>query len=67
MSDDWINSSMPNSRTTRIQDAVGNNSQLLNDIDIKGYKRILSESSPDGTVIYREIDANGNVLSIINL
>ena len=32
-----------------------------------GYKRILSEVSPDGKIIYKELDKNGKILNIINL
>ena len=36
-------------------------------IENSGYRRILSEVSPDGTIIYKELDAMGKVLSTINL
>ena len=36
-------------------------------IENSGYRRILSEVSQDGTIIYKELDAMGKVLSTINL
>lgn len=58
MSDNWINN--------RLEKAIGND-EIVDNIKNKGYKRILSEVSPDGKIIYKELDKNGKILNIINL
>ncbi|MFN6086164.1 MAG: hypothetical protein ACK476_14715, partial [Fluviicola sp.] len=60
MSDTWINGS------NRLINAVGGNQSKFDEILNSGYKRLLAEISPDGTVIYKELDANANVLSVFN-
>ena len=59
MSDNWINGS------NRLKNAV--DEKTLKVIEDNGYKRILSEVSPDGKIIYKELDKNGKILNIINL
>lgn len=59
MSDAWINGS------DRILNAVGEENRKL--IQTNGYKRVLSEVSPEGKIIYKGIDALGNPLNQINL
>lgn len=57
MSDVWIEN--------RIGKAVDSTTQKL--IENNGYKRILSEVAPDGKIVYKELDAMGKEISIINL
>jgi len=57
MSDGWIRGS------NRIIDAVGGNRGLADDI-LNGYKRILSEVAPDGSIIFKELDSSGKVIGI---
>jgi hypothetical protein len=54
MSDAWINGS------DRLLNAVG--PTVLQDINAVGYRRLLAEVSPDGSIIYKELDANANVI-----
>lgn len=58
MSDAWINGN------NRLADAVG--PVVLQDINAVGYRRLLAEVSPDGSVVYKELDANANVIGIFN-
>lgn len=60
MSDPWI--SMNN--YSRLLNAVGDD--LTREIRNKGYIRLLAESAPDGTVIYKELDESANVIQIFN-
>lgn len=60
MSDTWIRGN------NRLIDAVGGNQAIYDDILNSGYKRLLAEISPNGTVIYKELDASANVLSVFN-
>jgi hypothetical protein len=59
MSDDWINGS------NRLNNAVGDD--LAEKIRDKGYKRILSEITPDGKIEYKLLDINGKETLNINL
>jgi hypothetical protein len=54
MSDSWIRGN------NRLIDAVGE--LKAQEIIDSGYKRLLAEVAPDGTVIYKELDANANVI-----
>jgi hypothetical protein len=54
MSDAWINGS------DRLLNAVG--PTILQDINAVGYRRLLAEVSPDGSIIYKELDASANVI-----
>lgn len=56
MSDPWITSS------ERLQKAVGGT--LAAEIRAKGYKRILSNVSPDGSVVFKELDSTGKVIGV---
>jgi hypothetical protein len=60
MSDAWIRGN------NRLIDAVGGNQAIYDDILNSGYKRLLAEVAPDGTVIYKELDGSGNILNIFN-
>ena len=44
----------------RLIDAVGETS--AREIRNVGYKRLLAEIAPDGTVIYKELDARASVI-----
>jgi len=55
MSDGWITGS------GRLLNAVSDE-QLVNDILAKGYKRVLAEVAPDGTIIFKELDASASVI-----
>jgi Holliday junction resolvase-like predicted endonuclease len=57
MSDNWIQSG------DRLLKAVGNDHLLVDQI-LKDYKRILAESAPDGTVTYKLLDANANIIGV---
>jgi hypothetical protein len=58
MSDDWISQN----NYKRLTDAVGNtHAQDIRDV---GYKRLLAETAPDGTIVYKELNANANVIGI---
>ena len=60
MSDAWINGS------DRLRNAVGDN--YIKVIEENGYKRILSEVSPDGKIVYKLLkDDTGKVFEIIDL
>ncbi len=54
MSDAWINGS------NRLQNAVG--PTVFQDINAVGYRRLLAEVAPDGTIIYKELDASASVI-----
>jgi hypothetical protein len=58
MSDEWIQGS------NRLVDAVGkvNEQEILK----SSYRRILAETTPDGTVIYKELDTKANVIGTFN-
>jgi hypothetical protein len=58
MSDDWILTD------NRILNAVGGDVNLSNKIT-NSYRRILAEVAPDGTVIYKELDASANVIGTL--
>lgn len=58
MSDDWIIGD------NRLLNAVG--PSVLQDINAVGYRRLLAEIAPDGTVIYKELDASASVIGIFN-
>jgi hypothetical protein len=58
MSDAWIGQN----NFQRLIDAVGETS--AREIRNVGYKRLLAEVAPDGTVIYKELDASANVLGV---
>jgi len=60
MSDAWISQN----NFQRLRDVVGNN--LATEIRDSGYKRLLAEIAPDGSVIYKELDVNANILNIFN-
>lgn len=60
LSDTWIFGS------NRLKNAV-NNPAIEADIKLKGYKRILANISPDGTVNFQEVDALGDVIGSISL
>lgn len=55
MSDTWINGS------NRLRNVV-NNQAVYDDIINSGYRRLLAEVAPDGSVIYKELDINANVI-----
>ena len=57
MTDAWINGS------DRLFDAVGKNRELWDTIRNKGYKRLLAEVAPDGTVVYKVLDNEAKVIS----
>ncbi|WP_435353259.1 hypothetical protein [Emticicia sp. SJ17W-69] len=52
MSDTWINS--------RLLDAVG--ATVTQDINARGYKRLLANVAPDGSVTYSELDSLANII-----
>jgi hypothetical protein len=56
MSDRWI----LQDNYKRLIDAVGD--AKAQDILDNGYKRILAEVAPDGTIVYKELDASANVI-----
>jgi TANFOR domain-containing protein len=56
MSDPWIRGG------NRLINAVQGNRALADEILLRGYRRILAEVAPDGTIIYKELDAGGNFL-----
>jgi hypothetical protein len=56
MSDTWINGS------NRLQNAVS--PTVFQDINAVGYRRILAEVAPDGTIVYKELDASASVIGI---
>lgn len=58
MTDSWITGG------DRLLDAVGTTTRL--EILSTGYRRLLAETAPDGSVIYKELDANANVIGIFN-
>jgi hypothetical protein len=58
MSDDWIRGS------NRLKDAVGET--LAQDIIDIGYRRLLAEISPDGTVIYKELNEYAKEIGTFN-
>lgn len=60
LSDPWIIGS------NRLKNAV-NNDVIFNDIISKGYKRVLANISADGSVIFQEVDALGNIIGPITL
>lgn len=60
MSDVWIRGNR------RLIDAVGGNQAVYDDILNSGYKRISAEVAPDGTIIYKELDAKANLLGTFN-
>ena len=60
MSDAWIRGN------NRLIDAVDGNQTIYDNILNTGYKRLLAEVAPDGTVIYKELDASAGVLSVFN-
>ncbi|MEI6532955.1 MAG: hypothetical protein WCO06_03880, partial [Candidatus Roizmanbacteria bacterium] len=60
MTDAWINSK------NRLLDAVGGDRLIEKQIQNSSYKRILSEVSPDGTVVYKVLDSQAKVISIFN-
>lgn len=55
MSDVWIG--------PRLLDAVNGNTSLRNKI-ANNYRRLLAEIAPDGTIIYKELDANASVIGV---
>nr|MBP6411739.1 hypothetical protein [Pseudarcicella sp.] len=55
MSDPWINGS------NRLRNAV-NNQAIYDDIVSSGYRRLLAEVAPDGSIIYKELDASASVI-----
>ena len=55
MSDGWLTGS------GRLLNAVSDE-QLVIDILAKGYKRVLAEVAPDGTIIFKELDASASVI-----
>jgi hypothetical protein len=55
MSDGWITGS------GRLLDVLGDNN-LVNEILANGYRRILSEVSPDGLVVLKELDGSASVI-----
>lgn len=57
MSDAWITGG------TRLLDAVNGNVSLRNQI-ANNYRRLLAEIAPDGTVVYKELDAQASVIGI---
>lgn len=59
MSDSWILGS------NRLLKAVGK--EKFDIISAAGYKRILAEISPDGSIIYKELDALGYEIGKISL
>lgn len=59
MSDAWITGGGANNRLFQ---AVGGNQAIYDDIINSGYKRLLAEIAPDGTVIYKELDASASVI-----
>lgn len=60
MSDPWITGG------NRLLDAVGGDRALADEILTSNYKRVLAEVAPDGSIIYKELDANAKVISTIN-
>jgi len=55
MSDPWITGN------NRVLNAVGGNRTLAEEV-LGNYKRILAEVAPDGTVVYKELDAMANTI-----
>lgn len=58
MSDPWITGS------NRLQNAV--NTEHFDKIGKVGYKRLLAEVAPDGSVIYKELDAHADIIGLFN-
>ncbi|MCX2682104.1 hypothetical protein OOZ15_19295 [Galbibacter sp. EGI 63066] len=58
MSDGWILGS------NRLQNAVG--PIIFQDINAVGYRRLLAEVAPDGSIIYKELDEAANIIGTIN-
>jgi len=56
MSDPWITGD------SRLLDAVGGNQAIYDDIVSSGYKRLLAEVAPDGTIVFKELDAYASVV-----
>ena len=56
MSDDWI---LGTNQNNRLFKALGGAQDLYDEIIIKGYTRLLAEVSPDGDIIYKELDQFG--------
>jgi hypothetical protein len=56
MSDAWIK------RSNRLFNAVDGN--IYRDINEVGYKRLLAEVAPDGTIVYKELDATAKEIGI---
>lgn len=55
MSDSWITGS------GRLLNAVASE-QVVNEILAKGYKRILAEVAPDGSIVFKELDSSASVI-----
>ncbi|AXG70014.1 hypothetical protein KORDIASMS9_02243 [Kordia sp. SMS9] len=57
MSDAWILGN------NRLFEAVGENPNLYNNIINDGYERVLAKVSPDGSIVYKKINADGYVIT----
>jgi hypothetical protein len=56
MSDDWISQN----DYERLRDAVGDN--LTDQIRGVGFTKILAKTSPDGSVLYKLLDGDANII-----
>ena len=60
MSDGWILGN------TRLLNAVGGNRVMADEILNSQQKRILAEVASDGTIVYKELDANANLIGVFS-
>jgi hypothetical protein len=58
MTDDWIKGS------NRLRNAV--DATTFDAMDATGYRRLLAEVAPDGSVVYKELDSNAIVIGMFN-
>jgi hypothetical protein len=63
MSDEWIAKNPLVPSENRLFEALGKDEVTYNSVMKQGYKRILAEVSPDGSIVHRLIDSNGKVIS----
>lgn len=66
MSDEWIVKNPDDLTDNRLYDALGKDKSLYDTVMKNGYKRILAEVSPDGSIKYFELDINANKIGEIN-
>ncbi|MFV0305045.1 MAG: hypothetical protein ACK5IC_06160 [Moheibacter sp.] len=54
MSNPWIND--------RLSNAVGGDRNILRDININGYERVVAKVDDAGNIVYRRVDADGYII-----